>query len=427
MRNPGHPQGSWYVETARPFPALPSLQGAAEADVCVVGAGYTGLGAALALAERGVRVIVLEAAQVGSGASGRNGGQIHVGQRRDQPWLEKVMGEADAQALWRQAENARQHLLKTIADRGIDCDLKLGLIHADHRPGMEAENLQHIAHLRDRYGYEELSPIGREALTAELGTDVYFGGVVDRGGGHLHPLNLALGLARAAIAEGAAICEGSPVVSWRRSSGRVLVETSAGQVTCDQLILAANGYGDGLSRRLESRVMPINNFILTTEPLGADADLIIRSDAAVADTRFVVNYFRKTPDGRLLFGGGENYTPWFPKNLAAFVRERMLRVYPRLHDARITHAWGGTLGITMSRMPFAAELAPGVRTVSGFSGQGVAMAPWCGRLLGLAALGETEGFDLLARLKVPPFPGGRLLRWPSLVAGMSWYALRDRL
>ncbi|WP_374574493.1 NAD(P)/FAD-dependent oxidoreductase [Phenylobacterium sp.] len=427
MRNTGHPAGSWYVDTARPFPALPPLEGEADADVCVVGAGYTGLGAALALAERGARVIVLEAAQVGSGASGRNGGQIHVGQRQDQPWLEKAVGQEAAQALWRLAENARLHLLKTIAERAIDCDLTMGLIHADHRPGMEAENLAHIAHLRDRYGYEHLEPIGREALTAELGTDVYFGGVVDRGGGHVHPLNLAFGLARAAIAEGAAICEGSPVLSWRRVSGRVVVETAQGRVTCDQLILAANGYGDGLSHRLEARVMPINNFILTTEPLGADADLIIRSNAAVADTRFVVNYFRKTPDGRLLFGGGENYSPWFPRNLADFVRKRMLRVYPRLHDARITHAWGGTLGITMNRMPFAAELAPGVRAISGFSGQGVVMAPWCGRLLGLAALGQTEGFDLMRRVAIPPFPGGRLLRWPSLVAGMSWYALRDRL
>jgi len=427
VRNTGHPGGSWYAETARPFPALPPLASSAQADVCVVGAGYTGLGAALALAERGVRVVVLEAARVGSGGSGRNGGQVHVGQRRDQAWLEKAVGEADAQALWRLAENARHHLLKTIAERHIACDLKLGLIHADHRPGMEAGNAAHIAHLRERYGYDLLEPIDRDALRAELGTDVYFGGVVDRGGGHLHPLNLALGLARAALAEGAEIHEETRVESWRRSGGRILVETATGGVTCDQLILTGDGYGDGLSPRIDARVMPINNFILTTEPLGADADLIIRSDAAVADSRFVVNYFRKTPDGRLLFGGGENYSPWFPKNLAAFVRTRMLRVYPRLHDARITHAWGGTLGITMTRVPYAAELAPGVRTVTGYSGQGVALAPWCGRLLGLAALGETEGFELLTRLPAPPFPGGRLLRWPALVAGMSWYALRDRL
>lgn len=427
MRNTGHPAGSWYVETATAFPELPPLTGEAHAHVCVVGAGYTGLGAALALAERGVRVTVLEAARVGSGGSGRNGGQIHVGHRRDQDWLERAVGEADAMALWRLAENARHHLLTLIAERKIACDLKLGLIHADHRPGGEDENLAYIEHMRRRYGYDALAPIDRESLAWELGTDAYFGGVVDHGGGHLHPLNLALGLARAAMAEGAVIHEGSRVTAWRRASGAIVVETAKGRLTCDQLILTGDGYGDGLSPRIDARVMPINNFILTTEPLGADADLIIRSDAAVSDSRFVVNYFRKTPDGRLLFGGGENYSPWFPANLAAFVRKRMLKVYPRLHDARITHAWGGTLGITMTRAPFVRELAPGVRVASGYSGQGVVLAPWCGRLLGLAVLGETEGFDLLSRLPTPPFPGGRLLRWPALVAGMSWYALRDRL
>lgn len=427
MRNTGHPAGSWYTATAARPPALPAFEGPARADVCVVGAGYTGLGAALALAERGVKVTVLEAARVGSGGSGRNGGQIHVGHRRDQDWLEKAVGQDGAMALWRLAENARLHLLNLIFERNIDCDLQMGLIHADHRSGGAGANLDHIDHMARRYGYEQLTPIGRDALAWELGTDVYHGGVIDAGGGHVHPLNLALGLARAALAEGAAIYEESRVTSWRREAGAIVVETTRGALTCDQLILTGDGYGDGLSPRIDAAVMPINNFILTTEPLGEDADLIIRSNAAVSDTRFVVNYFRKTPDGRLLFGGGENYSPWFPDNLAAFVRKRMLKVYPRLHDAQITHAWGGTLGITMSRAPFVRELAPGVRVATGYSGQGVVLAPWCGRLLALAAVGETEGFDLLTRLPTPAFPGGRLLRWPALVAGMSWYALRDRL
>ena len=430
MRNKGHPAGSWYVDTAQRLPDQPTLAGEVQADVCVVGAGYTGLGAALTLAERGVRVVVLEAAQVASGASGRNGGQIHVGQRRDQAWLEKTVGEADAHALWRLAEDARTHLLMLVAGRNIACDLAMGLVHADHRPGQERENAAHIGHLRDRYGYDLLEPVGRDALADELGTDVYFGGVVDRGGGHLHPLNFALGLARAALAEGAMLYERSPVVGWRRDGGRVAVDTAQGRVVCDQLILAANGYGDGLSPRLDARVMPINNFILATEPLGDAADRILRANRAVSDTRFVVNYFRKTPDGRLLFGGGENYSPGFPRDLKAFVRTRMLRVYPCLRDVRITHAWGGTLGITMTRSLLVEELAPGVRAAAGYSGQGVMLAPYVGRLLALAALGDREGargVDILARVPTPPFPGGRLLRWPALVAGMSWYALRDRL
>jgi gamma-glutamylputrescine oxidase len=418
---------SWYADTATPFPPQPPLAGDARADVCVVGAGYTGLGAALALAQRGTSVIVLEAATVGSAASGLNGGQVHTGQRRDQAWLERTVGPDDAMALWRLAEDARAQLRATIADHAIACDLKPGMIHARHRPDGEAEDAAHIEHMARRYGYDQLSLIGTEALTHELGTDVYNGGLVDRGGGHLHPLNLALGLARAAISAGAVVHEQTRAMAWRREGGRIVVETTSGRVTCDQLILSGDGSLNRMAGKARARVTPINNFILTTEPLGDLASEIIRSDAAVADSRFVVNYFRKTPDGRLLFGGGENYRPGFPSDIAGFVRRHMLKVYPRLAEVKISHAWGGTLGITLNRMPFVGEVAPGVRVAAGYSGQGVMLAPYVGKLLADAALGEGGGVALLSRLPTPPFPGGRLLRWPLTVAGLSWYAMRDRL
>jgi gamma-glutamylputrescine oxidase len=427
MRNTGHPAGSWNRQTAHPFAPQPPLEGEARTDVCVVGAGYTGLGAALALASRGVAVRVLEAAQVGSGASGRNGGQLHTGQRRSQEWLEATVGEADAHALWRLAQDARAHLLALIDGHDIACDFRPGVIHARHRPNGEAADAAHIAHMRSAYGYELLEPIGCVALAEELGTDAYHGGVIDRGGGHLHPLNLALGLARAALEAGAVIHEGSRMQCWRRTAGGVEVSVEGGRVRCDQLILTGDGYVDGLSPVLEARIMPINNFILATEPLGEQGRAILRHDMAVADSRFVVNYFRKTPDGRLLFGGGENYRPGFPRDLAGFVRRRMLKVYPQLAGRRITHAWGGTLGITRSRVPFVGELAPGVFAAAGYSGQGVALASFFGSVLAEAALGDRARLDLLARLPTPPFPGGRLLRWPTLVAGLGWYALRDRL
>lgn len=418
---------SWYADTATPFPPRPPLTGDARADVCVVGAGYTGLGAALALAQRGTSVIVLEANTVGSAASGLNGGQVHTGQRRDQVWLERTLGPDDAMALWRLAEDARAHLRATIADHAIACDLKPGMIHARHRPDGEAEDAAHIAHMARRYGYDQLSLIATDALAHELGTDVYHGGMIDRGGGHLHPLNLALGLARAAISAGAVVHEKTRATAWRREGGRIVVETAGGRVTCDQLIVSGDGSLNSMAGKARARVMPINNFILTTEPLGDLASEIIRSDAAVADSRFVVNYFRKTPDGRLLFGGGENYRPGFPADIAGFVRRHMLKVYPRLADAKISHAWGGTLGITMNRVPFVGEVAPGVRVASGYSGQGVMLAPYVGKLLADATLGEGGGVALLSRLPTPPFPGGRLLRWPMTVAGLSWYAMRDRL
>ena len=418
---------SWYAATATPFLAQLPLTGDARADICIVGAGYTGLGAALELARRGVSVIVLEAGKVAGEASGRNGGQIHTGHRREQTWLEKTVGLDDALALWRLAQDARAHLHGLIADHAIACDLKPGMIHARHRLGGEAEDAAHIAHMARVYGHDALSLIGTQDLADDLGTDVYHGGLLDRDGGHLHPLNLALGLARAALGAGAVIHEGSRATAWRRQGGRIVVETAAGRVTCDQLILTGDGSLNAMAGKATARVMPINNFILTTAPLGDLADQIITSDAAVADSRFVVNYFRKTPEGRLLFGGGENYRPGFPADIAGFVRRHMLKIYPRLADVEITHAWGGTLGITINRMPFVGEIAPGVRVASGYSGQGVMLAPYVGKLLGEAALGEAGGVALLSRLPTPPFPGGRLLRWPLTVAGLSWYALRDRL
>jgi len=418
---------SYYAATGTSFPDQPSLTSDATADVCVIGAGFTGLGAALELARRGTSVIVLEADRVGAAASGLNGGQVHTGQRRDQVWLEKTVGQDDALNLWRLAEDARAHLHAMIAGHAIACDLKPGMIHARHRPHGEAEDAAHIEHMARVYGCDALSLIGPEDLAHELGTPVYHGGLIDRDGGHLHPLNLARGMARAAIAAGAAIHEQSRAIDWRREGGKVVVQTAGGEVTCDQLIISGDGSLNRTARRARTRVMPINNFILTTQPLGERAQAVIRSDAAVADSRFVVNYFRKTPDGRLLFGGGENYRPGFPADVAGFVRRHMLKVYPQLADVKIEHAWGGTLGITMNRVPFVGDVAPGVRVASGYSGQGVMLAPYVGKLLADAALGETGGVELLSRLPTPPFPGGRLLRWPLTVAGLSWYAMRDRL
>ncbi len=424
MRNQGHPESSWYAATRSPFADLPPMDGDIQADVCIIGAGFTGLGAALELARAGVRVVVLEAARVGSGGSGRNGGQIHTGQRREQPWLEARLGVEAAMALWGLAEAAREHLLQLISDNGIDCDLRPGLIHARHRPGGEAEDAAFINHMDRVYGCRRYELLDEEALSQALGSGVYFGGMVDHGGGHLHPLNLTLGMARAAMAAGASIHENSRASGWRRKAGKIAVETAWGEVTCDRLIVSGDGYIDGLSARIDARVMPINNFIAVTEPLSDPG--ILPDDMAVADSRFVINYFRKTGDNRLLFGGGENYVPWFPADIAAFVRGHMTRIYPQLSGVRISHAWGGSLGVTMHRLPFVRELEPGVWTAAGYSGQGVMLAPWVGAMLGRATLGQREEADLLSTLPCPPFPGGRLLRWPALVAGMSWYALRDR-
>lgn len=416
---------SWYEATANARPERAQLDRTVKADVCVVGAGYTGLGAALRLAERGADVVVLEARRVGSGASGRNGGQLHSGQRRDQPWLESRFGKDRARALWDVAEDAKLYVKDLINRHRIACDYRPGLIHAVHKRRYLDDERRSIEAMRRDYDYEALEWLDRAALAEALGTDIYFGGVRDRDAGHLHPLNFALGIAEAAVAAGARIFEGTPAVTIERGS-TVTVKTPVGAVEADTVLIAGNGYLQGLEPDLEARVMPINNYILTTEPIGAGQTGGVLADGdAAADSRFVVYYWRPTPDGRLLFGGGESYSQRFPDDIAGFVRPHLLRIYPEFAATKISHAWGGTLAVTVNRLPYIRKLAPNIYAAAGFSGQGVAIAPYAGKVVADAILGDRAAFDLVADLPCPRFPGGAGLRAPLLVAAMTWFKLRD--
>ncbi|MFG1416436.1 FAD-binding oxidoreductase [Xanthobacter sp. V0B-10] len=422
-----HP-ASWYVATANPMPDFPPLQGAAKADVCVLGGGYTGLSAALHLAEAGFDVVLLEASRVASGASGRNGGQIHSGQRRHQDFLEAAVGLDDARKLWALAEESKVLVRDLVARHAIACDLKDGLILADHKPHYVAESHAYAAHLRDTYGYTAIEPLDRAQMRALVGSPAYYGGVFDHGGGHLHPLNFALGLAAAAARAGARIHEGTRVTAVADGADGVTVTTEGGgTVKAAFLLECGNGLMDGLDRRVDTHVMSICNYIAATEPLGERARSIIANDAAVADSKFVVNYFRLSPDGRLLFGGGESYRRNLRDNIPEFVRPFMARIFPQLADVRIDYGWGGVLGITLTRLPFVRRLSKHVLVSAAYSGHGVALAPLFGKILAEAVQGQLERFDLLGRLPVPSFPGGTLLRYPLLVAGLSYYALRDKL
>jgi gamma-glutamylputrescine oxidase len=251
------------------------------------------------------------------------------------------------------------------------------------------------------------------------------GATLDQGALHLHPLNYALGLARACCNAGVRLHEHSPVTAYTREAPAV-VTTPAGEVTARHLVIACNGYLDRLEPRLAGAIMPINNFMIATAPL-ADPAALIRDNVCVHDTRFVVNYFRLSADGRLLFGGGENYRRGFPADIAGFVRPYLLRIFPQLADTGLEYAWGGTLAITLSRLPQLGRLEPNLYFAQGFSGHGIATGTFAGQLIAEALAGSTERFDVFARLPMQRFPGGRLLRWPGLVAGMLWYALRDRL
>lgn len=425
MKNTGHPENCYYADTApkRSFKTAPE---AVDCDVAIIGGGFTGLGAALELAQAGHDVAVFEAAQIGSGASGRNGGQIHTGQRLDPEYLSHIMGEDQAAQLWQIAMDARQNLSDLIDKNAIDCGLKSGLMHVWHRPKFEADDRAYADFVRKNYGYELIRFMDRQEVADELGTNVYCGGIYDGGGGHLHPLKFALGLAEAAKQCGAKIYEHAAITQYEDTKGGVILTINGGQtVRAQTVLLCGNGYMGGLDDQVDRYVLPINNFILTTAPLGDRG--ILKSDYAAADSRFVVNYWRKTEDGRLLFGGGENYSPHFPKDIKAFVRANMLKLYPQLADIEITHAWGGTLAITLNRAPFVRRLSPRMMVSAGYSGQGVALAPYFGKLLAKAVLGDDRDFTLLSQLPVPAFWGGKLLRTPAMVAGLSYYALLDRL
>ena len=423
---PGAYPASWYAATVADHAPYPALMGEETADVCVIGAGYTGLSAALHLAERGYRVVVVEAQRAGFGASGRNGGQVGSGQRLEQDALEKMTGKDDARRLWTLAEDAKALVHRLIADHDIDCDYKPGVAHADWTPKQVAHSHAYAEKLDRDYGYDRIEVLDRGAMRALVGSKAYQGGVLDMGAGHLHPLNFALGLARAATKAGARIYERSEVHNIEEGATST-VQTKSGRVKAGHVILACNGYLGGLNRKVAARVMPINNFIIATEPLGVRAAGILARDVAVADSKFVVNYFRLSADKRLLFGGGESYSYRFPADIRATVRKPMLEVFPQLADARIDNAWGGTLAITMNRMACFLRPAPNILSASGYSGHGVALATLAGQVMAEAIAGQAERFDVLARVKTPAFPGGTALRSPLLVLAMTWYSLRDRI
>ena len=414
---------SLYADQCGPQPDLPPLRGEARADVAVIGAGYTGLSAALHLARRGLSVRVLEAQRVGFGASGRNGGQIGSGQRQEVDWLEANLGRDMARRLWDLAEEAKAAVRSIAAEAGVP--VRDGIAHAC-RSGAEVDHARHMAdHLARHYGYDRVTPLDRDGLAAALGSTAYVGGDLDRGAGHVQPLALALGMARLARDAGVVIHERAQVTGLTHGAPSI-IRTDQGVLRADHVILACNGYLGDLDRGVAARVMPINNYIVATPPLD-DHPEILPDRIAVADTKFVVNYWRVDDDRRLVFGGGETVTYRFPRDIAAVVRPHLLSVYPQLRDVPLTHAWGGTLAITMNRMPCFTRPAPNCLSASGYSGHGVAMATLAGRLMAEAVAGQAERFDAMAAVPTRPFPGGAALRKPLLVAGMAWFGLRDRL
>jgi gamma-glutamylputrescine oxidase len=416
---------SYYTATAHPYHSHPELLGDVTVDVCVVGAGFTGLSAALELAEAGYKVAVLEAKTVGYGASGRNGGQICTGFSAGQAKIEAQLGKDDARKCFALAEEAKRLITDRIAKYAIDCDLVWGYLHCIPKAS-QFDDLKAWKAEWDELGYINTQVLTKSDVEAKLGTGAYHGALREDQAGHFHTLNYCLGLAAAATKAGATIYENSPADSIEAGE-KPAARTARGTVRAKFMIIGGNAYLGRTVPPLYGRIMPVSSYIIATEPLGtARAGTLIRDNEAVANTNFIVDYFRLTADTRLLFGGRASYSTLEPPNLAAYMKPRMTTVFPQLKDVRVDYAWGGYIAITSNRIPDCGRLAPNVYYAHGYSGQGVALAGMYGKLMADCIRGQAERFDLLARVKHLPFPGGAL-RTPLLVAAMLYYRLRDAL
>ena len=420
------PQG-YYAASAAPPPPRPSLQHSLTACVCVIGGGFTGLSAALHLAEKGVVTALLEAETVGFAASGRNGGQIHTGLRKDQAELERWLGPIHAHDLWTLTEEAKALVRDLVQRHAIACDLKSGLVIAAHNARAARALADDTAHLARTYGYFAARMLDAGETRDALGTALYPASRFDLGGGHLHPLRFARGLAAAGERAGVSIWEQSPALGFDDESGQIVVSTPHGKIIADHVILATDAFSGRLVPALAPFIGHVESFMTATAPLPDDlAAAVLPSDAAVADTRHVLDYYRKSADNRLLFAGRESYfRP--PRDIASLVRPRMLHVYPALARVPTEYAWSGTVGITRTRMPHFGRLGERAFFAHGYSGQGVALACLGGKLLAEAALGQPERFGVFARVPAMRFPGGEFLRKPLVAAALLAFKVMDAL
>jgi gamma-glutamylputrescine oxidase len=424
-QTPISPGYSWYEDTAGPRPDYPALDGDMAVDVVIVGGGFTGLSAAVHLARAGTSVALVEAHRIGDGASGRNGGQIGTGQRAGAEDLEKELGFTRAKALFDLAEEAKAHLLEFTAANGIEIDYRPGHMNVCHRKRDLPSYVEHAETMAGRFGYKHISYMDAAETHARMGSDAYFGGVRDTGTGHIHPLKLVIGTARIAAQAGATLFENTKATGITTNGGKVIVTTARGTITAKKGLIAVNAYGGDIEPETASHVMPIGSFIGATVPLGDDSP-VLPSGESVADSRFVVRYFRRTGTGELLFGGREVYAPGDAGDIGIHIRRQIAEIYPDLKDVTMTHAWGGYVGITLPRKPFVREVMPNVIAAGGYSGHGVMLANFVGKLYAETVAGNRDRLKLFEDLKIPPFPGGRRFRAPLLFLALNWYALRDR-
>lgn len=415
---------NYYEATAHSSAVTVPLDSDIAVDVAVVGAGLTGCSAALELAEHGYRVALLEAERIGFGASGRNGGQALTGFAADQVKVRRLMGESAAKRLWDMSVEAVKLLRARIDRYAIPCDLRRGHLHVAVKP-RQVRALEAGAEELVQLGVNDNRLLKGDELRARLASARYLAALYDPAACHIHPLNYTLGLAQAAIQAGAAIYTGTRVTRIEPSDPARL-HTARGRVTARYLLLCGNAYLGDLAKPIAGYVMPTGTYIIATEPRD-DVPALISNDEAVSDLNFVLDYFRRSADNRLLFGGRVSYSALPPANLVASLLARARRVFPQLDGARVDYAWGGNVAITRNRLPHFGRLGRNTLFAHGFSGHGLALSGLAGKVMAEAIAGQAERFDVFSRIPHARFPGGRLFRMPTLVLAMAWFRLRDML
>ena len=425
MAHTSYPQ-SYYAASANPVPQRPALQGETETDVCIIGAGYTGLSTALFLLENGFKVSIVEAAKVGFGASGRNGGQIVNSYSRDIDVIERTVGPKQAQLMGQMAFEGGRIIRERIAKYDIKCDLKDGGVFAAFTP-KQMKHLEAQKKLWERFGHTQLEIMDAQRIREVVKTENYIGGMLDMSGGHIHPLNLALGEAAAVESLGGVIYEQSPAVRIERGANPV-VHTPEGRVKAKFIVVAGNAYLGNLVPELAAKTMPCGSQVIATEPLSEEvAKSLLPQDYCVEDCNYLLDYYRLTSDKRLIFGGGVVYGARDPANIEAIIRPKMLKAFPQLKNVKIDYAWTGNFLLTLSRLPQVGRIGDNIYYSQGCSGHGVTYTHLAGKILAEALRGQAERFDAFGSLPHYPFPGGRLFRVPFTAMGAWYYSLRDKL
>jgi len=419
---------SWYwAALPDPAPRAP-LAGNASCDVGVVGGGIAGMSAALHLAQRGYRVTLLEAERVGWGASGRSGAQALFGVAAGQDKLNRLVGVTDARRIWDMSVEALALMRELIAAHAIGCDFVPGQLHVAIKPRQWDELRHWHDELHRDYGYTSVSLKNLPETRQLVASERYIGGLHDANSAHLQPLKYLRGLAAAAERAGCTIHENSRVLGHMRRDGRPVLRTARGELHCSHVVYAGNAWLGATAPSLSRRIMPVGTYIVATEPLGESTVRgLLPQNTAVTDINWVLDYFRRSADHRLLFGGRVSYSGLDPFNTAHATRARMLKVFPQLADARVEYSWGGYVDITMNRAPDFGRLEPDVYYLQGFSGHGIALTGLAGKVVAEAIAGSAERFDVFARIPHREFPGGTLLRRPALVLAMLYYRLKDLL